>query len=237
MSGLLNKVKDAVTGGHHDTTHHDTSSTTHRDTSMTGGSTGSTGTTSTQGPHSSNLANKVDPRVDSDGDGRTGMTGNTTSGTSGMTGMTGSHTTQGPHSSNLANKVDPRVDSDGDGRTGLTGGSTSSGLTGSTMTGGSSGYTGSSTSGSTGGMAGNLPPLGVTPQAPIHGHHTTVTGEILDPHIGSSTGSHGTPGMMGGVPQNTTTGGAPTTQGPHKSDMMNKLDPRVDSDADGSRLR
>ena len=65
----------------------------------------------TAGPHSSNLANKADPRVDSDLDG---------SGTA------------GPHSSSLANKADPRVDSDLDGsRTAGTAGPTSgSGLTG-----------------------------------------------------------------------------------------------------------
>jgi hypothetical protein len=31
------------------------------------------------------------------------------------------------------------------------------------------------------------------------------------------------------------TGPAPHTAGPHKSDLMNKLDPRVDSDLDGSK--
>ena len=70
---------------------------------------------STTGPHSSSLGNKADPRVDSDRDGRSGLTGTG----SGLTG-TGSHhhndpysnTTSGPHSSNLENKVDPRVDSD-----------------------------------------------------------------------------------------------------------------------------
>jgi hypothetical protein len=28
---------------------------------------------------------------------------------------------------------------------------------------------------------------------------------------------------------------APNTAGPHKSDLLNKLDPRVDSDLDGSK--
>jgi len=66
------------------------------------------GGTTTSGPHSSNLENKVDPRVDSDRDGRSGL---------GQTG--GGTTTSGPHSSNLENRVDPRVDSDRDGRSGL----------------------------------------------------------------------------------------------------------------------
>lgn len=98
------------------------------------------GHSSTAGPHSSNLANKADPRVDSDlgkssrlprtvsdtywslSDGRGGVggygvggAGNTLS--TSRTGVgsgydsTGTSTT-GPHSSSLANKADPRVDSD-----------------------------------------------------------------------------------------------------------------------------
>ena len=73
------------------------------------------------GPHDSNVANKLDPRVDSDRDGRAGM-GNT-HGKHGATGGLGSSnygsTNAGPHDSNLANKADPRVDSDRDGRAGL----------------------------------------------------------------------------------------------------------------------
>ena len=69
-------------------------STDNADTSTAGpGLSGVTGGASA-GPHSSSLANKADPRVDSDLDG---------SGTA------------GPHSSSLANKADPRVDSDLDG--------------------------------------------------------------------------------------------------------------------------
>lgn len=77
----------------------------------TSGATGAgalgSGTHSTAGPHSSNLANKADPRVDSDLD----------SSNRGMgVGMTGKpKTTAGPHDSNMANKLDPRVDSDRDG--------------------------------------------------------------------------------------------------------------------------
>jgi len=104
------------------------------------GVTGSSGVTTTAGPHSSSLANKVDPRVDSDLDGSrnfgaatgntgasaygsnttgTGYTGSnthTTHGTTGTTGGLSNSTNAGPHNSNLANKVDPRVDSDLDGR-------------------------------------------------------------------------------------------------------------------------
>merc|ERR1712098_642358 len=77
------------------------------------------------GPHDSNAANKVDPRIDSDRDGRaahgTGFGSSNThstglgSNTHGTTGAYGSNTTAGPHSSNVANKADPRVDSDLDG--------------------------------------------------------------------------------------------------------------------------
>jgi hypothetical protein len=62
------------------------------------GHSAATGTTSTTGPHNSNIANKLDPRVDSDADNRARHEA-----------IGGAH---GPHSSNLANKADPRVDSD-----------------------------------------------------------------------------------------------------------------------------
>lgn len=63
---------------------------------------------STTGPHGSNLANKLDPRVDSTAHNpyrhhdRAGSAANPIITTS----------TAGPHASNVANKVDPRVDSD-----------------------------------------------------------------------------------------------------------------------------
>ena len=216
MSSIVNKIKDAVhsdkshsqpegTSGPHnsrvanaadprvdsDRDHranlNSSIGTGHSGSAM--GPTSTTGSYGTTGPHSSNLANKADPRVDSDRDHRanpasnmgTGTTG--TMGTTGTTGMMGgSHgtsTNYGPHSSNLANKVDPRVDSDRDGRAGL-GGTT--GMTGTTGTYGSS----------------------------------------------TTTGTTGMTGHSGPGP-------APGTAGPHKSDMMNKVDPRVDSDLDGSK--
>lgn len=98
------------------------------------------GTASTNaGPHNSNIANKMDPRVDSDlgknifrvtfmppngiltlTDGRAvhGNTGysttgmNTGSNAMGNTYSTTGPTNAGPHNSNVANKMDPRVDSD-----------------------------------------------------------------------------------------------------------------------------
>jgi hypothetical protein len=109
---------------------------------LTGNHTGTTGITGTHtttgnsttaGPHSSNLANKLDPRVDSDLDGSRNLgassnhgttggaytgthTGNTLGNHTGTTGGISSSTNAGPHNSNLANKVDPLVDSDLDGR-------------------------------------------------------------------------------------------------------------------------
>ncbi|KAI9849113.1 MAG: hypothetical protein M1837_005343 [Sclerophora amabilis] len=99
------------------------------------------GSTTAAGPHSSNAANKADPRVDSDrsqaargGDHHYGrdaayVGGGTAAGagayqatqsrgtdqpTSTTANTYGSTTTAGPHSSNAANKADPRVDSDRD---------------------------------------------------------------------------------------------------------------------------
>lgn len=103
---------------------------THQTTGATGGLTGThhtTGTTgglsssSNAGPHNSNIANKVDPRVDSDLDGRGNRVG---ASTGGITGAHGSHATPGsgtaqntagPHNTDFVNKIDPTVDSDMDG--------------------------------------------------------------------------------------------------------------------------
>lgn len=97
--------------------------------------TGSYGSDPT-GPHDSRLANKADPRVDSDrygtagntataggyGAGQYGSTGThghgthaTGHGVGGTVGSGNSNTTAGPHNSDMLNKLDPRVDSDLDG--------------------------------------------------------------------------------------------------------------------------
>ncbi|CAI7616942.1 unnamed protein product [Penicillium crustosum] len=222
-----------ATGSHgtHGTTYGATqgSGTTHGTSDVTGtgaglGSThGTTGSTNV-GPHSSNIANKADPRVDSDRDNRArheGLTGaglgsahGTTHGTSGITGTgaglgsthgTTGGTNVGPHSSNIANKADPRVDSDRDNR------ACHEGLAGAGL--GSTHGTTHGTSGLTGTGAG----LGST-------HDTTATGTH-----GSAFGS-GT-----GVPRSApiaTPGSSSTNAGPHSSNIANKLDPRVDSDRD-----
>ena len=54
--------------------------------------------------------------------------------------------------------------------------------------------------------------------------------------MGSSgmTGTHGTHNTAHGL-HSSGPGPAHNTAGPHSSDMANKLDPRVDSDLDGSK--
>lgn len=68
-------------------------------------------------------------------------------------------------------------------------------------------------------------------------HHTFTTSPGQNPT--STTGTHHNTGATGlhhpGGTNTTAPGPAPHTAGPHKSDWMNKLDPRVDSDLDGSK--
>ena len=247
---------------------------------------GSTGNTSSnRGPHDSNLANKADPRVDSDRDHRaapgstTGTSGlgssNTaygsttgTTGTSGLgssstaygstTGTTGTSglgsSNRGPHDSNLANKADPRVDSDRDHRAGGIGSTTGAGEYGSSHTTGAgefgsagrttrSGaeYGSSSTAyGSTTGTTGTSG-LGSSNRGP----HDSNLANKADPRVDSDRDHRAAPGSTGVTGNNYGTTGssgltgnpgpAPNTAGPHKSDMLNKVDPRVDSDRDGSK--
>jgi len=86
------------------------SGTTHTPGARSSGLTGSTGNTynsntnTTAGPHDSNMANKLDPRVDSDRDGRAAVGNNThsfgstdPSGTGYNSNTTGTTTNAGPH--------------------------------------------------------------------------------------------------------------------------------------------
>ena len=88
-------------------------------TGITGGHHGQT----TAGPHSSNLENKMDPRVDSDRDGSRGM-GSSSDGLSrgGNTGRdydnTTSSSTTGKKPS-LMDRLNPMKDTDGDGKKGM----------------------------------------------------------------------------------------------------------------------
>ncbi|KAI1112644.1 hypothetical protein F5Y14DRAFT_250218 [Nemania sp. NC0429] len=223
MSSIVNKVKDAVTG------HHNTSSAPE----------------GTHGSHGSRVANAADPRIDSDrdhraapgstvggtheyttgnqythGGGNTGAFGST--GIPGSTGARGATGNEGPHTSNMANKLDPRIDSD---RSGQRFGNTAGDHYGAGAEG-------------------------------THGPHTSRLANAADPRVDSdrdasrtvgnthgssgtygTTGAHGTHGTTHGAHQlgGNTPGQAPHTAGPHKSDALNKVDPRVDSDLDGSR--
>ena len=207
----------------------------------------------TSGPHNSDTLNKIDPRVDSDRDGSrnlgaatygpgalhgsthdTGYSGSTSAGTH--------HTTSGPHNSDTLNKIDPRVDSDRDGSRNL--GATTYGpgaLHGNTH---DTGYSGSTSAG--------LHGSGVDPRVDSDRDHRATgtygtTGGILGsgthggPGVTTAGTTHGTKyGTSHGTNTGTThgvghTGPARHTAGPHKSDVLNKLDPRVDSDLDGSK--
>ena len=102
-----------VTGGYSSTTDNPTSSYS---TGQAGGygSTTDNPKSSNEGPHSSELANKVDPRVDSDTDGSTTI-GNTTStgSTSGVTGdTTGTSTTGTTTSGGSATRLGGEKDTD-----------------------------------------------------------------------------------------------------------------------------
>jgi hypothetical protein len=114
--------------------------------------------------------------------------------------------THGPHSTRAANAADPRVDSDRDGshRVGA-------------------------------GNSATAPP------------HSSNLANELDPRVNTgNTGkpggythsdnyTHASGGVAGGLMDKTRmTGPAPNTAGPHTSDTANKLDPRIDSDRDGS---
>lgn len=235
------------------------------------GTTGGYGSTHTAGstgygPHDSKVANKLDPRFDSDLDhrgaqgtgthgthtgthgthtgthtgagtgaygtsttgaygagaqtgeygsgldtrGTHGTTTHGTHGTHGTTGTTGAgygSGNHGPHDAPVLNKLDPRFDSDRDHR-----------AAGTSHMAGSTGAYGSGTTGEAG--------YGTHDRRADYGSSTGTAGTtghgVHDTH-----GTHGTHG--------THTGPAPNTAGPHKSDMLNKLDPRVDSNLDGSQ--
>jgi len=120
----------------------------------------------------------------------------------------GPHFSKGPHATDTANLLDPRVASPiiplsstkGIGDTGTT---TGTGLGSSTGTG-----------------------LGSTGTGSSHlGRDATLAGGV-----GAAGAGAYEAGRNSSNPTSTSVGSAPNTAGPHKSDMLNKLDPRVDSD-------
>ncbi|KAI2640296.1 hypothetical protein GGS21DRAFT_506085 [Xylaria nigripes] len=210
MSGITNKAEQAVPG------HHSSSAIPE----------------GTHGPHHSHVANAADPRVDSDRDNRAAPSskiGTTTTegshpssgigafGTSGHTGAVGS--TGAPHSSNVANKLDPSVESERSGHHAGSGITTGEHHQGSALEG-------------------------------THGPHQSRVANAADPRVDSdrdasrtvgntgtqtTTGTHGTSHGTSDLSGSGGPGPAPNTAGPHKHDIMNKMDPRVDSNLDGSR--
>jgi len=235
MASTVDKVKHAL---HLDK---DKTHTTHTTGTTTGHSTTSGTAEGVAGPHSSRMANAADPRVDSDLDGSrnagahgVGYTGQTT-GTGTAEGVAG------PHSSRIANAADPRVDSDLDGSrnagahgVGYTGQTTGTGRTGTDA------YSGTHAGNTTGTHTGTTGGISHSTNA---GPHNSNLLNKADPRVDSDLDGRGnrhgaaTGGILGAPGSHATAGSgtAQNTAGPHNSDMINKVDPRVDSDRDGSK--
>ncbi|KAK4132645.1 hypothetical protein BT67DRAFT_424893 [Trichocladium antarcticum] len=184
----------------------------------------------TAGPHKHDILNKLDPRIDSTHDREPAAAAAAAAAAAPSTqppstGHTIPEGTYGPHSSRAANALDPRVDSDLD-RSRHTGTGTATG-------------TGTGTGAGVPGMA--IPAAAVP--AATYGRHGTRAANVLDPHVdsgmdnqraqhssrgaletGAAGGAAGAAGM--GMSAGSGSGGA---GGPHRSEVANKLDPRVDS--------
>ncbi|KAH6847707.1 hypothetical protein B0I37DRAFT_391512 [Chaetomium sp. MPI-CAGE-AT-0009] len=172
----------------------------------------------TAGHHKHDILNKLDPRVDSTHD-RQPMPTNNTNTTKIPEG------TYGPHRSRAANALDPRVDSDLD----------------------------SMRASAAAGTGGGPAPQGSHVAEGTYGPHHSRVANAADPRVDSdrdrhrgfgatAAGGYGSGaggGMMGGGQAAAPAAGqyqgggagvsAPHTAGPHKSGLLNKLDPRVDS--------
>ncbi|KAK0729643.1 hypothetical protein B0H67DRAFT_559276 [Lasiosphaeris hirsuta] len=157
----------------------------------------------THGPHSSRLANILDPRVHSDNSNHNRQQGVAGSGAA-MHGGLGQNNTAsgGQHNSRIANQLDPSVDSMSN--------------------------RGAATVGYPGHNAGfnQNTDAGYAAGTGLHqtNHH----------HIGHHQQAAYPSGHMGGshpVNDSSLPGPAPHTAGPHHSDLLNKLDPSVDSKA------
>ncbi|KAI9043632.1 uncharacterized protein KD926_003402 [Aspergillus affinis] len=181
----------------------------------------------TAGPHTSNVANEMDPRVDSDRSSTFGHSStnplNSTSSSYGAnntygSSFGGSHTA-GPHTSNVANEMDPRVDSDRSSTTGL-----------------HNSHQGSVPNASAGGFghAGSASGYDRTtgPASSTAGPHTSNVANEVDPRVESNISSG-----RNFSTHDRTTGPASNTAGPHSSNVANEADPRVDSDLDSTGTR
>ncbi|KAL9476559.1 hypothetical protein ACSS6W_006400 [Trichoderma asperelloides] len=216
--------------------------TTSTGTTSTGNTFGSTGPASTTaGTHKSDTMNKADPRIDSDLDGSRNMglrsekathdIGTTrTSGTSGATAGTGFGTGMGTDTLGAGSGID----TSGTTGTYTSGMDTASGR-GSGRDTYSSGMGKTSGLGSgtgTGTYSGMDTTSGLGSDDRSYGQQTGTLGSDT-----TTTSAYGGMGSLGGGfgTDRQATGPASNTAGPHKSDMMNKADPRVDSDLDNSK--
>ncbi|KAJ6147218.1 hypothetical protein N7497_009200 [Penicillium chrysogenum] len=186
-------------------------------------------------PHSSNIANKADPRVDSDRDNRArhgGLTGaGTAAGTAAGVGSTLPTTAPGTHGSTL---------------------SSGTGATHSTTHGAPIATPGSSSTNAgphSSNIANKLDPR-VDSDRDNRARHEALAGTGTAAGVGSTHGTthgtsrvtdsaglgstHGTTatGTHGSTLGSGTTHGTSSTTGPHGSNIANKIDPRVDSDRD-----
>jgi len=216
MASIIEKTKHAL---------HMDKSTSHSHT--TGTSTTHQGTSEgVAGAHNSRTANAADPRIDSDLDGsrNAGFAHNhgATTANHGLTGnnhSTGQTATGAPHSSKLANTLDPTVKSTGP--TSQYDGSHVGNSSGNYNTGATGGISRSTNAGPHDSNALNKLDPRVDSDLDGRGNrHGATTGGIT-----GASGSHATPGS----------GTAQNTAGPHNSDLLNKADPRVDADLDGSK--
>lgn len=173
------------------------------------------------GDHLTATANKLDPHI-SGGVKGVGLESVTSGSAHSKTGIsTGTSAESGYGTSSTATG------------SGLTGSSGSHGLS---NTGTGTGLTGSSGSH---GLSGTGTGTGLTGSSGRdHGLSNTGTGSGLTGSSGRDYDSSNTgTGLTGtsGRDYNSSTTGTNTTEGPHSSAMLNKLDPRVDSDRDGSK--
>ena len=157
--------------------------------------------------HSSNLVNKVDPRIDRDGSRTTGSTGYGSKADGYGSSMAG------PYSSNLGNKTDPRVDSDGsnpgDHRS----------ATGATQSSHNSGSLGHDTGAGAGAVgSGNTRTIGYGPESWQHEHQRHGHRYEGDPCETAAVDAQGGPRFI---------------SGPHATDTANRLDPHVGSGIGG----
>jgi len=227
MSNLINKAKDALS-----------SNKDHSTTTTHGGTTGAYDDprSTNAGPHSSNIANKADPRIDSDRDNRNDPTsrvgGYGTQGTHtgtgagtgagyGTTGVTGTHGTHGTTTGTSGGYNDARSTNAGPHSSNLANkldprvDSDRDNRNDPTSRVGGYGTQDTYGSGVASGGAGGY---GTTGHGTTGTHHAT-TGTTTGAGIG------GTSGAQYNDPRSTNTG-------PHSSNLANKLDPKVDSDRD-----